>query len=121
MKRYALFLVFAALAAPALADTYQVNFGWTDPTTYIPSDTPLYEAKYRIDGGAETVIPNLTTPGGSTSLTAPPGTPIDMAVRACNQTLCSTWTGWVTATAGYPPTQPQTQTGLTITITRAGP
>ena len=121
MKRYALFLVLAVLAAPAFADTYQVTFGWTDPTTYIPSDAPLYEAKYRIGGGTETTIPALTTPGGSVTVSATPGQPIDVAARACNKGLCSTWTGWVTATAPHPATQPATQAGLTITVVRTGP
>jgi hypothetical protein len=121
MKRYALFLVLVGLTAPALADTYQVTFGWIDPTTYIPSDAPIYEAKYRIAGGAETTIPALVTPGGSFNATASPGQPIDMSARNCNKGLCSDWTGWVTATASFPATQPQPGTGLTITVVRTGP
>lgn len=117
MKRIVAFLL-AIGSVPAFADTYQVNFGWTDPTTYIPSDAPRYEAKYRIAGGNEVVLPSLSTPGGSATITASPGQPIDISARNCNFTLCSAWTGWVTATAPYPPTQPQSPTGLTITITR---
>lgn len=120
MKRLSLLLLIA-MAAPALADTYQVTFGWTDPTTYLPSDAPVYEAKYRVAGGAETVVPGLATPGGSRTVTATPGQPIEVSARACNLTLCSSWSGWVTATAPHPATQPQTQTGLTITVTRTGP
>ena len=39
-------------AAPALADTYQVVVGWTDPTAYNPGDDPSYEARWRVGGGA---------------------------------------------------------------------
>ena len=106
------------LTGVALADTYQVTFGWTDPTTYIPSDTPRYTAKYRVNGGAETVLPESLTPSGTVTITANPGQPIDVAARNCNKTLCSAWTAWVTATASYPPTQPLSPTGLTITVTR---
>lgn len=119
--KVALFFASSLLAATAWADTYQVTFGWTDPTTYIPTDTPSYTVKYRIAGGMETMLPALTTPGGSTTVTATPGQPIDIAGQACNKVLCSAWTGWVTATAPYPATQPGTQTGMTITVTRTGP
>lgn len=105
----------------AFADTYQVTFGWTDPTTYIPSDAPVYEAKYRIAGGAETVIPGLATPGGSVSVTANPGQTIEVAARNCNLALCSEWSAWVTATAQHPATQPDVPTNLTITVVRTGP
>lgn len=120
MKRTLIALLLAA-SAPAFADSYQVTFGWTDPTTYLPSDAPVYEAKYRINGGAETVIPGLTTPGGSTSITANPGHPIEMAGRVCNIGLCAEWTNWATATAPYAATQPQQGTGMAITVIRTGP
>jgi len=63
MKKTLIALLFA-LSAPAFADNYQVTFGWTDPTTYVASDAPVYSAKYRIAGGTETTIPSLATPGG---------------------------------------------------------
>jgi len=113
-----LVVLFTLMSSMAFADTYQVTFGWTDPTVYIPSDVPQYEAKYRINGGAETVLPALATTGGSVNITANPGQPIDVAARNCNLTLCSAWTGWVTATAPFPATQPQTPTNLTITVVR---
>ena len=113
-----LVMLFTLVSSVAFADTYQVTFGWTDPTVYIPSDVPQYEAKYRINGGAETVLPALATPDGSVNITANPGQPIDVAARNCNLTLCSDWTGWVTATAPYPATQPLAPTNLTITVTR---
>lgn len=121
MKRLLVGLALVLLAPFAWADTYQVSFGWTDPTTYLPSDTPTYEAKYRVAAGTETVLPSLATPGGSTTVTAAPGQPIEMSVRAINQGLTSAWTAWVTATAPYPVTQPGGQTGLTITVVRTGP
>lgn len=108
-------------SAPVLADNYQVTFGWTDPTTYIPSDAPVYEAKYRIAGGAETVIPGLATPGGSFNATADPGQTIEVAARNCNLALCSDWSAWVTATAQHPATQPESPANLTITVVRTGP
>ena len=119
MKKNLLALSAAVLfSTSAFADTYQLTFGWTDPTTYQPGEVPVYSAKYRVAGGAETVLPPLATPGGSTVVTATPGDAIDVAARACNQTLCSAWTQWVTATAQHPPTTPATQTGLSITIIR---
>lgn len=121
MKKYLLFSILMGVCTSSYADTYQVTFGWTDPTTYLPSDAPVYEAKYRVNGGAETVIPGLTTPGGSTSITANPGNPIEMAGRECNIGLCSTWTNWATATAPYAATQPQQGTGMAITVIRTGP
>lgn len=103
------------------ADVYQLTFGWTDPTNYVETDAPVYEAKHRVAGGAETVVPGLTTPAGSVQITAMPGDPVDVAARACNLGLCSDWTAWATATAPHPATQPGGQQGLTITITRVGP
>ncbi len=120
MKRTLIALLFVA-SAPAFADNYQVTFGWTDPTTYIPSDVPIYEAKYRIAGGVETAISAMTTPGGSATVVADPGNPIEVTGRQCNQGLCSSWMDWVTATAPHPATQPQQGTGLTITVVRTGP
>lgn len=121
MNRPALILLLSTLSVPAFADTYQVTFGWTDPTTYIPSDAPIYEAKYRVAGGAETTIPSLATPGGSFSTSANPGQTIEVAMRTCNISLCNSWTGWVTATAQHPPTQPLPLTGGVITVVRTGP
>ena len=110
-----------AASAPAFADSYQVTFGWTDPTIYIPSDAPTYEAKYRVNGGSEATLPALPTPGGSFSATATPGQTIDVTGRPCNKGLCAEWMAWATATAPHPATQPQQGTGLTITVVRTGP
>jgi len=110
--------MLALMPLAASADTYQVTFGWTDPTVYLPSEYPTYEAKYRVNVGTEIVLPTTATPGGSTTVTATPGQPIDIAVRNCNQSLCSNWSSWVTATAPHPPTQPGAPVGLTITVVR---
>lgn len=115
------FLILALASFAAMADTYQITFGWTDPTSYIPSDAPIYEARYRVAGGAETMLPALATPGGSATVTAVPGDPIDVAARNCNLGLCSAWSGWVTATAQHPATTPQSPASLTITVVRTGP
>lgn len=114
-------LALAALSAPAFADSYQVTFGWTDPTSYLPSDAPIYSAKYRVAGGAETTVTGLATPGGLATVTATPGQTIEVAAQACNRALCSPWSAWVTATAPHPATQPGGQTGVTITVVRTGP
>jgi len=119
--KVALFSAMSLLALPVLADTYQVTFGWTDPTTYIAGDAPVYSAKYRIAGGAETTISSLATPGGTFNATATPGQTIEVAMQACNIGVCNSWTGWVTATAQHPPTQPQPLTGGVITVVRTGP
>lgn len=115
---FAAALVFSSVA---FADSYQVTFGWTDPTTYLPGETPVYEAKYRIAGGAEVSVPGLTVPGGTVSVTATPGNTIEVTGRQCVEALCSDWMPWATATAQHPPTQPQQGTGLTITVVRTGP
>jgi hypothetical protein len=114
-------LLLLPISFSAFADTYLVTFGWTDPTVYIASDAKVYEAKYRIAGGAETVIPALATPGGSVTVTATPGQTIEVAGRATNKGLVSAWTSWVTATAPFAATQPGTQTGMTVTVSRTGP
>jgi len=119
--KVALFSAMSLMALPVLADTYQVTFGWTDPTTYVASDAPVYSAKYRIAGGTETTISALATPGGTFNATATPGQTIEVAMQACNIGLCNSWTGWVTATAQHPPTQPQPLTGGVITVVRTGP
>lgn len=120
MKKVLAALLFV-VPAPAFADNYSVTFGWTDPTNYIPSDAPIYSAKYRVNGGAETVIPGLATPGGSVTVTAIPGQQIEIAAQNCNLSLCSGWSGWVTATAPHQATQPQTPSAITITVSRTGP
>ena len=104
-----------------MADTYDVTFGWMDSTVYLPEETPVYEAKWRVAGGFETIVPGLTVPGGSVTITANPGDAIDIAARPCNEALCSDWSGWVTATAQHPPTVPDLPGNLTITVVRTGP
>lgn len=119
--RAATFCALALAGGAALADTYQLTAGWADPTTYQPSDTPTYELRYRVAGGAETIIPGLTNPAATVTLSANPGEPIEVAARALNAGLEGPWTGWVTATAAWPPTQPADQSGLSITVIRTGP
>lgn len=120
MKKILAALLFVA-SSPVFADSYQVTFSWTDPTIYIPGDSPVYSAKYRVNGGAETVIPGLATPGGAVTLTAAPGQAIDVAAQNCNLSLCSPWSAWATATAPHAATQPQNPSSITITVTRTGP
>lgn len=109
------------LSGAAWADQYSVTYGWTDPTVYIPSDSKSYEAKYRINGGAETIIPNLTVPCGSINLTVTPGQTIEFAGRNKNGTENPMYSAWATATAQHGLTQPADPTGMTITVIRTGP
>lgn len=121
MRKVLALAALLTLSAPAFADTYQVVVGFTDGTTYQPGETPSYVVKHRVNGGTETVLPASPTTGRTFTLTATPGQAIDVAAQACNGALCSPYTVWVTAAAGYPPTTPQTPTGVSITVTRTGP
>jgi len=121
MKQFALAGLLFLCSASALSDTYQVVIGWQDPTAYNPGDAPSYEAKWRVAGGAETLVPGLTNPAATVDLVASPGEPIEVQVRALNQGLEGPWTDWVAATASYPVTAPANQTGVTITVIRTGP
>ena len=122
MYKFTGFLLLALVPLVALADNYQVVVGWQDPTAYNPGDAPTYELHWRVAGGAETLVPNLTNPAATLDgLTADPGDPIEVQVRALNLGLEGPWTDWITATAGYPVTAPANQTGVTITVIRTGP
>jgi photosystem II stability/assembly factor-like uncharacterized protein len=116
--RKLLFLAALFLPLAAVADTYQMQFGWVDPTTYRPDETPVYEAKYRIAGGGEVVISGLSLPGGSVLIEADGGQAVEVTGRQCNLALCSDWMAWVTATTPFAPTQPETGTGMSVTIIR---
>jgi hypothetical protein len=121
MKKLLTVILLALASFSAIADSYQVTFGWTDSTTYIASDVPQYEARYRINGGTAVALPATATPSGTVSVVAAPGSPIDVSVRNVNKTLTSAWSGWVTATAPFAATQPGDPAGLTVTISRSGP
>lgn len=108
-------------ATSALADTYQVVVGFIDGTTYLSGEVPAYTVKYRVNGGAETILAASSTTGRTFTATATPGQPIDVAAQTCNGALCSAYSAWVTATASYPPTTPQVPGSITITVTRTGP
>jgi hypothetical protein len=122
MKKWLCLL--ALLPFPAFAANYQVTYGWMDTTVYSPTETKGYEAKYRVNGGAETSIAGLTTPGGSTTVMANPGQSIEMAFRNCSMVpalLCGPWLPWIAATAPYPQTVPNVPTGASITVIYTGP
>lgn len=121
MKAMIAAVVLMLVAPFALADTYQVDVGFTDGTTYQSGEVPNYTVKHRVNGGSETVLPASPTTGRTFTLTATPGQPIDVAAQTCNGTLCSAWSAWVTATAQFPPTTPQVPGSITITVTRTGP
>lgn len=107
-------------ATSALADTYQVVVGFIDGTTYLSGEVPAYTVKYRVNGGAETILAASSTTGRTFTATATPGQPIDVAAQTCNGALCSAYSAWVTATASFPPTTPQIPGSITITVTRTG-
>lgn len=124
MKRAFLMAAGLMLSTPVLAAQYQVTYGWTDTTVYLPAETKGYEAKHRVDGGAETPITGLTVPGGSVAVTANPGQAIEMSFRSCSMTpspLCGPWLPWITATAPFPQTTPNVPTGASITVIYTGP
>jgi hypothetical protein len=124
MKKVLLMTAGLLLSAPVLSAQYQVNYGWTDTTVYLPSETKDYESKYRIAGGTETTITSLTVPGGSMAVTADPGQAIEMSFRNCSMTpspLCGPWLPWITATAPFPQTTPNVPTGASITVIYTGP
>ena len=120
MNKHVFLFALLAFSSAAFADTYQLTVGWDTPT-WNPSDTPSYSAKYRVNGGAETLSPSLTSPSCTTTVTANPGDPVEVAAQNVNGALVSAWSGWVTATAGYAPTTPPTPAGMTINLIRTGP
>ena len=116
-----LLLPFSAFAAQ-----YQVNYGWTDATAYLPSDTPDYLAQYRVAGGAPVVLPATSIPGGSFVVTAPVASLIEMCVQNRNVTLINpvSCTGNWFAVGNTPPpplTPPGSPTGFSATIIYIGP
>lgn len=124
MKKVLAVLLFA-ISAPALADTYQVTFGWDTPV-WLPSDTPAYSAKYRIAGGSAVDVAGLTVPGGTFSYTAAPGSLLEMCPQNRNGALvtpdCSQPAHWVSVGASpVPPTVPPVPGGFSATIIRTGP
>lgn len=111
-------LLFVSCAASAAQ--YQLTVGWTDGTTYLPSDTPTYEAEWRVNGGVSTAISALPTPSAAATITANHGDTIEARVRNVNGTLASAWSGWVAATAATPPTQPGDPTGISLQLIYVG-
>jgi hypothetical protein len=74
--------------------SYNVAFKWFDKTRYKFSDSPQYEAKYRVGTGTVTKLTDLPKPEGSAVVMARPGQRIYVAARNCNMTLCSVWSSW---------------------------
>jgi len=121
-KLLALFLLFPFAVCAA---QYQVTYGWTDPTTYLPSDAPDYLAQYRVAGGTSVVLPATSTPGGSFVVTADPAALIEMCVQNRNGTLVTptSCTGnWIAVGTAPPPplTQPGMPAGFSATIIYLG-
>ena len=121
------FFAAALLAASfaAMADTYQVTFGW-NAQSWLPTDAPTYGAKYRVGGGANVTLPDSATPGGSYSYTAAHGALLEMCPQNKNGALvipdCSLSTHWIAVGASpVPPTMPEMPSGFSATIIRTGP
>jgi len=124
MREWVAAVVVAALPSLAFADSYQVTYGWDTPT-WIPSDTPSYDAKYRLGGGAAVDLPDTTVPGGSFTYTAAAGTVLEMCPQNKNGTIitpdCSQAGHWLTVGGSpYPPTVPPMPSGFSATIIRTG-
>jgi hypothetical protein len=114
------------LPLPAFAANYQVTYGWTNTTTYLPSDTPDYLAQYRVAGGVPVILSATPIPGGTFAVTAPVAALIEMCVQNRNGTLVNpaSCTGnWLTVgnTPPAPLTPPGSPTGFSATIIYTGP
>jgi hypothetical protein len=126
VKKFAIGIAALLLAGPAMAAQYQVTYGWTDPTTYLPSDEPDYAAQYRVNAGAPVVLPATTVPGGVFALTADPAAVVEMCVQNRNGALVTpadcdeNWIAVGNAPVP-PPTQPLGPTGFSATIIYTGP
>jgi hypothetical protein len=115
-----------ALSAPAFAAQYQITYGWTDPTSYLPSDAPDYAAQYRVNAGTPVELPATTVPGGVFALTADPAALVEMCVRNRNGALVTPANcngNWIAVGNTPPPplTQPGLPAGFSATIIYLGP
>jgi hypothetical protein len=119
-------LALFLLAGPAMAAQYQVTYGWTDPTTYLPSDAPDYAAHYRVNAGAPVALPATTVPGGVFALSADPAALVEMCVQNRNGALVTPADcdgNWIAIGNTPPPplTQPGMPAGFSATIIYTGP
>jgi hypothetical protein len=125
MARLIIILFLMAFSSLAHAAQYQVTYGWTDSTTYLPTDEPRYNAQYRVNGGTPVVIPETTTPSGNFNLSANSADSIEMCVQNKNGNLISpadcTGNWFAVGNAPPPPlTQPGQPTGFSATIIYLG-
>jgi hypothetical protein len=119
------FIVLLMFSGLANAAQYQVTYGWTDSTTYIPTDEPRYNAQYRVNNGAPVVLPETTTPSGTFNLSANSADSIEMCVQNKNGNLVAPTTctdNWFAVGNAPPPplTQPGQPTGFSATIIYLG-
>jgi hypothetical protein len=125
MNRFSIGFVMFIISVSAVAAQYRVNYGWTDPTTYLPSDAPSYAAQYRVSGGTPVILTGTTVPAGTFNLTAASGVPIEMCVQNKNGILITpeSCTGnWIAVGNTPPPplTQPGMPAGFSATIIYLG-
>jgi hypothetical protein len=126
MKKFVIGIAALLFAGSAIAAQYQVTYSATDPTTYLPSDSPDYPASYRIGGGAAVNLPPTNTPAGTFSLTADPGTLVELCLLSRNGVLVTPAScdgNWIAVGNAPvpPPTQPMGLTGFSATIIYTGP
>ena len=110
------------LSPVAMADSYTLTVSWTDETAYHTDEIAEYRAKYRVQGGVETVIDGLPTPAATALVVADPGQTVEASAQNCSimesSTLCSPWSAWVVATALHGQTQPVSPSGINIQLIR---
>jgi hypothetical protein len=104
---------------------YQVTYGWIDPTTYLPSDSPDYVAHYRVSGGEPAALPATSVPGGAFVLHAEPGAAVEMCVQNRNGPLIAPAScdgNWFAVGSAPPPplTHPGMPVGFSATIIYLG-
>jgi hypothetical protein len=126
MKKFVIGIAVLLFAGPAIAAQYQVTYSATDPTTYLPSDSPDYPASYRIGGGAAVDLLTTNTPAGTFSLTVDPGTLVELCLLSRNGVLVTPAScdgNWIAVgNSPVPPlTQPMGLTGFSATIIFIGP
>ena len=110
--------IFALISFPVFAVDYNVTANWVDPTSTGPDYTPQYDVAYRVNGGADTQVDDLSTPSWSGVITANASDNIEVRVRAENAQgpITGPWTTYTSAIAPTCLTVPAGQTGLNINV-----
>jgi hypothetical protein len=121
--KYLSFILLLLAPTFVFADSYNLTANWSDPTVVSADYVPAYNVEYRIGANTGTApgtpVSNLPTPSWSGTITAAPGTKVEVRVQNKNTIgpLLSAWSPWVAVTAPYGSTPPLAPTGFTVTIT----